>query len=200
MPRGRPKEFDRDEALDAALAVFQERGYDATGVADLTEAMGIGKQSLYDTFGDKRSLFLEALGAYCSRQRAMIRAMLEDAPTPGAALAGFLDAWPEMLSGPMANGCLVLNSITESVGRGEPKVIKALAEQMELMGRDVEDALQRAIDSGEVTAPLAARDLAATIHAAANGLALRARLSGAAAAAADVSRSLKALLGLSRGA
>jgi len=57
----RPKAFDRAQALQAAMQVFWVKGYEATSLEDLLAAMEIGRQSLYDTFGDKRRLYLEAL-------------------------------------------------------------------------------------------------------------------------------------------
>ena len=60
----RPKEFDRTEALTAAKAVFWRKGYEATTTDDLRHAMSIGRQSLYDTFGGKRPLYLEVLQRY----------------------------------------------------------------------------------------------------------------------------------------
>src|ERR1700674_266810 len=62
----RPKEFDREDALRRAIPVFWKKGFARTSTEDLVAAMGIGKQSLYDTFGDKRGLFLEALRTYNS--------------------------------------------------------------------------------------------------------------------------------------
>src|SRR5260370_24970957 len=60
----RPKEFDRDVAVARAMSVFWSKGYAATSTDDLLQAMKIGRQSLYDTFGDKRRLFVEALERY----------------------------------------------------------------------------------------------------------------------------------------
>ncbi|MDK4717816.1 TetR/AcrR family transcriptional regulator [Rhizobium sp. CNPSo 3968] len=63
----RPREFDRDAALEKALRVFWAKGFAATSTDDLRQAMGIGRQSLYGAFGDKRKLYLEALDAYQQR-------------------------------------------------------------------------------------------------------------------------------------
>ncbi len=60
----RPKEFERDSALEGAIAIFCEHGYEGTSTDALIEKMGISRQSLYDTFGDKRRLYLEALQRY----------------------------------------------------------------------------------------------------------------------------------------
>ena len=64
MKRGRPKQFDDDEVLARAMQVFWRKGYDATSLDDLVEAMGIPRQSLYRTFTDKHTLFLRALEYY----------------------------------------------------------------------------------------------------------------------------------------
>src|SRR2546421_1155785 len=60
----RPKEFDRDEALQKAMEVFWSRGYEAASIQELVKQMGINRQSLYDTFGDKHALYLAALDRY----------------------------------------------------------------------------------------------------------------------------------------
>lgn len=60
----RHKEFDRDEALEVAISVFWGKGYEATTTGDLLTRMGIARQSMYDTFGDMRRLYLEALRHY----------------------------------------------------------------------------------------------------------------------------------------
>lgn len=78
--RGRPREFDPDEALAKALRVFWERGYESASMADLTEAMGITKPSLYACFGNKEALFRKALGLYEREKLAYVSAAL-DAPT-----------------------------------------------------------------------------------------------------------------------
>ena len=61
MSRGPDKQFDPHEALEKAMQLFWTKGYSATGVAELQEQMGIGRKSLYDTFGNKRQLFIKAL-------------------------------------------------------------------------------------------------------------------------------------------
>ncbi len=80
-PRGRPRSFDRETALEKAVLAFWERGYEATSVADLTQVMGIGAPSLYAAFGDKRSLFEEAVGVYCDRYGSFGERALAEEPT-----------------------------------------------------------------------------------------------------------------------
>lgn len=75
---GRPRSFDPDTALDAAIRAFAEHGYEGTSAQMLTQALGIGRQSLYDTFGDKRGLYMAALRRYTdanvTRHLAVLRA------------------------------------------------------------------------------------------------------------------------------
>ena len=63
MPR--PKEFNPDDAVEKAMQVFLHKGYEATSMEDLLEAMDLNRGSLYDTFGDKRQLFLKVIDRYC---------------------------------------------------------------------------------------------------------------------------------------
>ena len=72
MPR--PKSFDPDTVLTKAMGVFWEKGYDAASISDLTAAMGINRFSLYDTFGDKHTLYLKALESY---ERSVVEPILE---------------------------------------------------------------------------------------------------------------------------
>ena len=77
----RPKAFDRDRALTRALELFQAKGYEATSIQDLVLAMGIGRQSLYDTFGDKEALYREALLRYVAEGPRAVLVALES-PLP----------------------------------------------------------------------------------------------------------------------
>ena len=79
-PRGRPREFDPEEALASALRVFWQKGYDGASMSDLTDAMGITKPSLYACFGNKEALFRKALDLYERDKLCYVRSALE-APT-----------------------------------------------------------------------------------------------------------------------
>ena len=79
----RPKEFDIDQVLDRATELFWTKGYEETSMRDLEEGLGVGRQSLYSTFGDKRDLFLAALDRYSSLQQERIEPLL--APDAGLA-------------------------------------------------------------------------------------------------------------------
>src|SRR5438093_12545846 len=82
MPR--PKSFDEDVVLDQAVELFWERGYDGTSLADLEAHLGLGRQSLYNTFGDKQALFLKALERY---RRDAAQGPIAHLAAPGAGFA-----------------------------------------------------------------------------------------------------------------
>ncbi len=108
-PRGRPREFDRSAALDSALAEFWRRGYEATSVARLTQAMGITPPSLYAAFGDKRRLFSEAVERYAQTYGQYGSRSLTE-PTARAAVQRMLrEAAAEYTEPSHPPGCLVIN-------------------------------------------------------------------------------------------
>jgi AcrR family transcriptional regulator len=78
--KGRPKKFNRETALQAALTVFWKKGYDGASVKDLTDSMGINAPSLYSTFGDKHSLYLQTIESYVSKNACDPLLALENEP------------------------------------------------------------------------------------------------------------------------
>ncbi|RIQ32506.1 TetR/AcrR family transcriptional regulator [Jiangella rhizosphaerae] len=90
MGRGRPRGFDRDEALDRAMRLFWTRGYQDTSIADLTEHLGIGSPSLYAAFGSKASLFCAAADRYQAADGGRPGAALAEAPTARAGVEALL--------------------------------------------------------------------------------------------------------------
>ncbi|SFB61566.1 transcriptional regulator, TetR family [Rhizobium sp. NFR07] len=88
--RGRPRKFDRVAALAAAMRLFWIKGYEATSVADLTEAMGIGVKSLYAAFGSKDELYAEALKYYYTTYEGLVWTRFRKASTAREAALAFL--------------------------------------------------------------------------------------------------------------
>src|SRR5947209_18700773 len=78
MPRGRPREFDAEKALDMALLLFWRHGYEGTSLAALSDAMGINVPSLYDAFGNKETLFRRALERYLQKPASYLPTALQE--------------------------------------------------------------------------------------------------------------------------
>jgi AcrR family transcriptional regulator len=111
---GRPREFDVDRAVDQAIAVFRERGYHATSIGDLRDAMGLTAGSIYKAFKDKRAVFIAALDRYMALRDARLAQQLETARTGRERLRRLLTLQAEMSSGQEGRrGCLVVGSAVE---------------------------------------------------------------------------------------
>jgi len=111
VERGRPRTFDEERALDAALGVFWRHGYQGASLAELTHAMGVSKPSLYAAFGNKERLYLAALERYRERQLRKHAEALAAEPDLRIALRAFLRSVAVMLTAPeLPGGCMVVNS------------------------------------------------------------------------------------------
>ena len=140
----RHKEFERDEALQKAMEVFWARGYEATSMQNLVEHMGINRQSLYDTFGDKHSLYLEALDRY---QQVESRRLFELLDKPGSVKKALRKLFTDVIEGALEGqrrGCLMNNAMSELAGR-----CKATAEKTRHNMAAVEEAFYRALLRGK---------------------------------------------------
>ncbi|ADO73104.1 TetR/AcrR family transcriptional regulator [Stigmatella aurantiaca] len=145
----RTKEFDRDEALKRAMFVFWEKGYEATSTDDLLRAMGIGRQSMYDTFGDKRRIYLEALRYYQSEMGAELFENLRTAASPLAALGKVLLSIADQSPSEMARGCLSVNATAE-LAPSDPEVASMVKSASMLCEAAFERIVQEAKRKGEI--------------------------------------------------
>ncbi|MBB4006079.1 TetR/AcrR family transcriptional regulator [Allorhizobium taibaishanense] len=111
---GRPREFNIEEALDAALVVFSERGYQAASISELAEAMGLTAGSIYKAFGDKRGVFLAAFDRYWSVRHAMILARIAPLQTGREKLFALLQHYGESAHGEIGRrGCMVVGGAND---------------------------------------------------------------------------------------
>ncbi len=107
---GRPRSFDLEKALDAAMLVFWRKGYEGACLSDLTKAMGINRPSLYAAFGDKETLFRKALDRYAEGPSAYVRDALKQ-PTARAVTQELLRGAADLLTDPHhPSGCLMVQS------------------------------------------------------------------------------------------
>ena len=117
---GRPREFDEDAALEAAMRVFWEKSYEGATMSDLTEAMGINRSSMYAAFGDKESLYKLALARYREGPMTYIRRALEK-PTLREVLESLLRGTVDFLSTPgNPRGCLSVQGALACGTAAEP--------------------------------------------------------------------------------
>lgn len=142
---GRPKQFDPDAAIDAAMDVFWRKGYAGTTPADLTEALGIGKGSLYNAFGSKHALFEQALRRYRDGQAAAMVEFLGGTGPVKDRLRNALRTLAEMdLADPDRRGCLAVNTAAELGDTDE-----VAADLVRRMLDRTEQAFRELIDEGQ---------------------------------------------------
>lgn len=143
MPR--PRTFDDSVALDAAIDCFWRRGYEATSVRDLTERMGIGGTSLYNAFGDKRALFVQALERYMDRAtRERIRRLETSLPPKQAIRQFFREIVERAVNDRDRRGCFLINSALEVA----PHDAELGAEIAERLG-EIEAFLRRSVQAAQ---------------------------------------------------
>jgi TetR/AcrR family transcriptional regulator, transcriptional repressor for nem operon len=141
----RPREFDEATVLDAAVNCFWERGYEATSVRDLAAEMGITGPSLYNAFGDKRSLFRKALERYMQQSARARIAEVESTLPPKKAVQAFLSGIVERsLDDRDRRGCLLVNSALE-IAPHDPEIGAEVAERLS----EVETFFRRAITAAQ---------------------------------------------------
>jgi TetR/AcrR family transcriptional regulator, transcriptional repressor for nem operon len=173
---GRPRNFDEEQVLDQAMFLFWKKGYEATGVADLEQATGLGRQSLYGAFGDKRALFLRIVDRYFERIIKPYVVEVLDAPGSGRAnLERIFEQWQAAAEASDFHGCLVGNSVPEFDAK-DSEMSDILRRKLELMEAAFVRALQRAQRAGEVNASLDTRATARSLLTIAQGLAVVARV------------------------
>src|ERR1700692_14530 len=117
----RPKEFDREMALKRAISVFGDHGYEGSSTDMLLRAMGIGRQSLYDTFGDKRQLYLEALQHYIADSVSEQIRALNTAPTAIAGIEAALEVLVAKAVAEPGLGCMGVGATCE-FGRSDKEI------------------------------------------------------------------------------
>ena len=149
-PRGRPLSFDRDAALEQAMHVFWERGYEAASITDLTQAMGITPPSLYTAFGDKEKLFLEAIERYALGPGSAGPRALREEPTARGAIERWLHESAEELTRPChPKGCMVVMAATNCSVAAE-HVQTALTKRRAAAIAEIHRRIQSGIDGGEL--------------------------------------------------
>ena len=150
LPRGRPRTFDVDAAVERAMNVFWSRGYHATALPDLLRATKLSRGSLYAAFGDKHSLFLRALDRYIADAVTRLNIELDPRKEPVDGLRAYLAGYVERTSGAHGRrGCLVIATAMELAGR-DADVNRRIANFFKVMEARLADTLSRAKAAGKL--------------------------------------------------
>lgn len=174
-PRGRPLSFDRDAALEQAMHVFWERGYEAASISDLTAAMGITPPSLYTAFGDKEKLFLEAIERYAlGPGSAGPRALKEETTARGAIERWLQEAADELTRPCHPKGCMMVMATTNCSIAAE-HVQTALTKRRAAEMANIRSRIQHGIDHGELPADTDAKALSGFYSTVYQGMSMQAK-------------------------
>jgi TetR/AcrR family transcriptional repressor of nem operon len=174
----RPREFDERSALQHAMQVFWRKGYEATSVADLLKATGLSKSSLYQTFTDKRTLFLSALDAYRQHRMTYLRTQLNDGRPARESIQGFFrEILQHAADKERPYGCMNCNEAVE-LGPDDAEVRKLVAADFQAVEDLFCDAIQRGQRDGSIRNQENARTLARFLTVNLQGLQVMARARG----------------------
>lgn len=192
MPR--PREFDETAALDAAIACFWQRGYEATSVRDLASSMGISGPSLYNSFGNKHDLFLQALERYLDRGlRARVARLQSTLPPKQAVRQFFKEIVDRSINDRERRGCLLINSALE-VSPHDPELGAVIAARLGEIEAFFLRSIKAAQADGTVPRDRNAKDIARLLLGVLLGLRVLARSKPERALLEGVARPALALL------
>jgi TetR/AcrR family transcriptional repressor of nem operon len=148
----RPKEFDTDVALDEAMDLFWSKGYEATSMSDLVEHLGLARQSVYDTFGDKHDIYMAALRRYCEQRLAWMVPLFRNERPVRAVLREYLEQTIEWVTqSEERRGCMLINAAV-GLSSYDEEARKVVADTWKTGGREMVAMLRRAQERGEIGA------------------------------------------------
>jgi AcrR family transcriptional regulator len=173
--RGRPLSFDRDAALEAAMHVFWEHGYEGATIAELTGAMGITPPSLYTAFGDKERLFWEAIERYVDGPGSGVPRALAEEPTARGAIERLLrEAALEQTRSTHPKGCMVAMAAMNCTV-ASAHIQAALAKRRAAAQTGIRDRIARGVKEGELPPDTDAASLARLFAAVYGGMSMQAK-------------------------
>lgn len=159
MSRGRPREFDVDKALDAAMALFWQHGYEGTSLAALSEAMRINMPSLYAAFGNKEALFKKALDRYIEKPASYLPEALREPTARRCIQTLFAGAIKLAMQQKRPTGCMLVQGAL-TVGPSDGRIREEVAQRRQMAERAVRARFERAVSEGDLPASTEAAKLA----------------------------------------
>ncbi|MGA0532217.1 TetR/AcrR family transcriptional regulator [Hansschlegelia sp. KR7-227] len=174
--RGRPRAFDRDEALRRAMELFWAQGYEAASMTELTRAMGIASPSLYAAFGSKEALFREAIELYGRTVGAEIASAVAAAGSARGAVEAFLTASAEATTRPgRPPGCMVVLAAVQGGGGPSDDTCRELRATRQGVAAALERRLAEGVATGELPACLNLSAIASFYATVQQGMSIQAR-------------------------
>lgn len=176
MPR--TKAFDEEQVLQKAMSLFWKQGFHATSMQNLVDELGISRASLYDTYGDKRSLFLKAFDLYRSQTRSILKQKLQTKPQ---LIEGFRNLFyteiEQSLKDRDAKGCFVVNTTTELLP-GDEEITRCVCENKKVFTNIVVEYLEYGKKAGQLAEDKDTQALADLFYTFFNGLKVVIKLGG----------------------
>lgn len=171
----RTKDFDEDEVLDKAIALFWHKGYNGTSMQDLIDSLGISRSSLYDTYTDKHTLYVKALERYQQAGNARLRAMINDhGPAKETVKKLLALAVGDLASDQQQKGCFMVNAEVE-VAPHDRQISQLICKNDQQMEDLFFQVIKKGQDSGEIGNGRDARALARFIFNNVKGMRVTAR-------------------------
>lgn len=168
MPVKGDKKFDQTEVLERAMSLFWKQGYEATGTAQLVKEMGIGRQSIYDTFGSKRELFIVALEHYVNTNARSLISELQGSDQYLNQLKSQFQLWSDFTL-VHEEGCFLVNALAELAWHD--KEIQAIwIGHMDEVEQRLAETIEAAIKANEIAEDLEVRQTSQALVAMLNGL------------------------------
>lgn len=175
MSRGPNKQFEPEVALQRAMEVFWARGYEAASLAELLKHMGISRKSMYDTFGNKQSLFLKALEHYAQTRLRSIREQLLASGSPLKNIEQLLQSWQKTHGKPGSVGCM-LGTCAADFDTNNVEIAPVLRSYYNRLENIFYEAISQAQAVGELNPKADPRDLARMLLCTTQGIALIGRV------------------------
>jgi AcrR family transcriptional regulator len=148
--RGRPKSFCPDRALENAMQLFWQRGYEAASLQDLQAATGLSRSSLYQTYPSKQAWFVAAFSRYVAQRRALLLEQLDASTSPLAFIRErLLSVLEDDGPGGVPRGCMLVN-VANEFSLSEPALVPVLQQATAGICQVFEEALARAVACGEL--------------------------------------------------
>ncbi|OBU05224.1 TetR/AcrR family transcriptional regulator [Morganella psychrotolerans] len=171
---GRPREFDREEALRKAKQVFWQRGYEGTSISDLVTVLGIASARIYAAFGSKENLFREAVALYLSEEGAFADAAMQEPDTRQAIKQLLVRAVETYTRENQPHGCMVVLSLTNYASDNEA-LMTWLADSRRERTAGIIQRIQQGVQSGDLPATTDAQALGDYIATLLHGISIQAR-------------------------